>query len=250
MAVSTEAQSKPSPPAPSPALLRLEGVGRDFRMGETIVQALADVNLEIHEGEFIVILGPSGSGKSTLLNLIGGLDRPTNGCIWFRDEELTAASDRRLTDYRRQWVGFIFQFYNMIPTLTARENVQAAAELVSNPLEAEEVLRMVDLIDRQNHFPSQLSGGQQQRVAIARSLIKQPALILADEPTGALDLSMSRIVLSLLQRLNREMGVTLVLITHNAAIAQVGTRTIRVVSGRIAEDHPNKRVAEAATISW
>ncbi len=191
----------------SDALVRIEGAGRVFRMGEVEVPALVDADLSIEAGEFLVILGPSGSGKSTLLNLIGGTDRPTSGHVWCGDRDLSALDDSELTEYRRTVVGFIFQFYNLIPTLTAHENVQVATELVDDAIDPAEALTLVGLADRANHFPAQFSGGEQQRVAIARALAKRPSLLLADEPTGALDLPMARDVLSILQRLNRDQGL-------------------------------------------
>lgn len=235
---------------PTPALIRAERVSRVFRMGEVDVPALVDVDLTIEPGEFVVVLGPSGSGKSTLLNLIGGLDRPTGGRLWYGQRELTAADERELTDYRREKVGFIFQFYNLVPMLTADENVRVATELVDHPLDPIEALAMVDLVDRAEHFPAQLSGGEQQRVAIARALAKRPDVLLADEPTGALDLTASRKVLATLQRLNEKHHLTIVLITHNAAIARIARRSVRIVSGRIASSRTNESVVPASEVSW
>jgi putative ABC transport system ATP-binding protein len=209
-------------------LLRIDNVSRVFRMGEVQVHALSDISLTVQTGEFLVVLGPSGSGKSTLLNLIG----------------------EELTDYRRLKVGFIFQFYNLVPTLTAHENVQVATELVPDPLPPYEALRLVDLADRAEHFPSQLSGGEQQRVAIARALAKRPEIILADEPTGALDLSMARHVLAILQKLNTEQRLTIILITHNAGIAEIAGRHIRLASGRVTEIRRNERPIPAGEVTW
>lgn len=231
-------------------LLRLEKASRVFRMGEVKVPALADAELTIQTGEFLVILGPSGSGKSTLLNLIGGIDRPTAGRIWHRDTDLSNLDDDALTGYRREKVGFIFQFYNLVPTLTAYENVQVATELVSDPLDPGDALAMVDLADRADHFPAQLSGGEQQRVAIARALAKRPELLLADEPTGALDLTMARSVLGILQQLNRDKDLTVILITHNPAIANIAHRTVRLVSGRVAESTVNDHPIPAEEVRW
>ena len=236
--------------APACVLFRLQGVGRIFHMGEVDVPALTDVDLQIEPGELVVILGPSGSGKSTLLNLLGGMDRPTSGHVWYRDTDLAGLSDDALTEYRRRGVGFIFQFYNLVPTLTACENVQAAAELVSDPLESAAALDMVELDERADHFPAQLSGGEQQRVAIARALVKRPELLLADEPTGALDLTTARKVLSILQALNASQALTTVLITHNAAIAAIAHRTIRLVSGRVAETRVNEHPVPAEEVAW
>jgi len=235
---------------PSTSLLRIENVSRTFRMGEVEVHALHDINLTIESGEFLVILGPSGSGKSTLLNLIGGMDRPTTGHLWHYEDDLATMTDDELTDYRREKVGFIFQFYNLVPTLTAYENVQVATELVRDAIRPDEALAMVGLEDRAEHFPSQLSGGEQQRVAIARALAKRPEIILADEPTGALDLEMARSVLSILQRLNRDKGLTTILITHNAGIAEIAERDIRLVSGHIAESRVNTHVIPASEVTW
>lgn len=232
------------------SLLRLENVSRTFGMGEVEVHALSDVNLTVESGEFLVILGPSGSGKSTLLNLIGGMDRPTAGHVWHYEDDLARQTDEQLTDYRRRKVGFVFQFYNLVPTLTAYENVQVATELVDNPVPPAETLRLVGLADRTEHFPSQLSGGEQQRVAIARALAKRPEIILADEPTGALDLAMARHVLSILQDLNRRQRLTVILITHNAGIAGIADRDVRLASGKIAEMRVNDRPIAAGEVTW
>jgi len=232
------------------SLLRIENVSRIFGSGEVKVAALLDVNLDIEPGEFLVILGPSGSGKSTLLNLIGGMDRPNSGHVWYRQADLAVMDDEALTDYRRKVVGFIFQFYNLVPTLTAYENVQVATELAKDPLKPGEALRAVNLLERADHFPAQLSGGEQQRVAIARALAKKPELLLADEPTGALDLQTARTVLSTLQNLNRTEKLTVILITHNPAIASIAHRTIRLVSGKIAESRVNDRPIPAEEVAW
>jgi len=231
-------------------ILRVEGVSRIFRMGEVEVSALLDVDMTIEAGDFLAVLGPSGSGKSTLLNMIGGTDRPTAGSIWHEGYDLAIADDGELTEYRREKVGFIFQFYNLVPSLTAYENVQVATELVGDPLDPSQALGMVGLLDRADHFPAQLSGGEQQRVAIARALAKRPELLLADEPTGALDLKTSRHVLGILQRLNREQDLAIILITHNAAIPAIARRIIRIVSGRIAESRENEQVMPAEEVSW
>ncbi len=231
-------------------LVRVEGASRTFRMGEVEVPALVDVDLTIEAGEFVVILGPSGSGKSTLLNLIGGMDRSTSGHVWYGERDLNQADDKALTEFRREKVGFIFQFYNLVPTLTAYENVQVATELVGDALDPTDALALVGLDDRANHFPAQLSGGEQQRVAIARALAKRPELLLADEPTGALDLPMARGVLGILQRLNREQRLTVILITHNAAIAAIAERMVRLVSGRVAESRVNEKPIAAGEVAW
>jgi putative ABC transport system ATP-binding protein len=232
------------------SLLTLERASRTYRMGEVEVRALWEADLTIDEGELLVILGPSGSGKSTLLNLIGGMDRPTSGHVWYREQDLGAFTDEQLTGYRRRTVGFIFQFYNLVPTLTALENVQVATELVADALEPEAALELVGLAERADHFPAQLSGGEQQRVAIARALAKKPELLLADEPTGALDLSTARQVLGLLQGLNRDRGLTTVLITHNPAIAAIAQRMARLVSGGVAELTENPNPIPADQVEW
>ncbi|MCC9607175.1 ABC transporter ATP-binding protein [Blastopirellula sp. JC732] len=224
------------------SIIRLDHVGRVFTMGEVKVEVLRDFSLDIYEGEFIAVVGPSGSGKSTILNLIGGLDQPTSGHILFRGEDLTTATNRRLTSYRRDHVGFVFQFYNLAPNLTARENVLTATEIVRDPADVDEVLEMVGLTDRADHFPAQLSGGEQQRVAIARAVAKNPSLLLCDEPTGALDYATGIKALRLLVDVNRRLGTTIVLITHNSAIAETADRVVHLRSGQISEmvihEHP------------
>lgn len=221
-----------------------------YRMGEVDVPALRDASLEIYKGEFLVIVGPSGSGKSTLLNLIGGMDRPTSGRVRFDGTDLAAASDADLTLYRRNEVGFVFQFYNLVPTLTALENVQVAVEIASDPLDPMEALAMVGIADRADHFPSQLSGGQQQRVSIARAIVGNPRMLLCDEPTGALDLETSRQVLGLLTSLNRDLGKTIVLITHNGAIAGIGQRVATIRDGNIAAVRINEHPTPVERIQW
>lgn len=232
------------------AILRLEGAERSYRVGEVTVRALAGVDLVVRRGEFLVIVGPSGSGKSTLLNLVGGMDRASSGRVLHEGRDLSRASEAALTRYRRETVGFVFQFYNLIPALTALENVEVAAEIARDPLDPMEALRLVELEDRARHFPSQLSGGQQQRVAIARALVSRPVLLLCDEPTGALDLEMSRQVLGLLDRVRRESGVTVLLITHNGAIEAIADRVARISDGRIQSLVENPRPLTAAELSW
>jgi putative ABC transport system ATP-binding protein len=205
-----------------------------YRMGDVEVHALRDVTLTLPEGEFVVLLGPSGSGKSTLLNILGGLDVPTSGQVFYRDIDLTRADEAELTAYRRRHVGFVFQFYNLIPSLTALENVALVTEISSDPMPPEMALDMVTLGPRRDHFPAQLSGGEQQRVAIARAIAKRPAILLCDEPTGALDISTGIVVLEALARVNAELGTTTIVITHNAAIAAMADRVIRLADGRIA----------------
>jgi putative ABC transport system ATP-binding protein len=221
-----------------------------YRMGEVEVPALRGVDLDLYAGEFVVILGPSGSGKSTLLNILGGLDVPTTGEVHYLDHNLTAAGDTTLTRFRREHVGFVFQFYNLIPSLTALENVALVTEIAQHPLSPEEALRMVGLGDRLHHFPAQLSGGEQQRVAIARAVAKRPEVLLCDEPTGALDYATGKLVLEVLERVNRELGTITVIITHNAAIAGMAHRVICLGSGRIVEVVRNERRLSPAEIAW
>jgi putative ABC transport system ATP-binding protein len=221
-----------------------------YRMGEVDVPALRDASLTVYDGEFLVIIGPSGSGKSTLLNLIGGMDRPSSGSVKFMGSDLSTASDTDLTLYRRNEVGFVFQFYNLVPTLTALENVQVAVEIASEPLDPMEALSMVGIADRASHFPSQLSGGQQQRVSIARAIAGNPRMLLCDEPTGALDLETSRQVLGLLTSLNRDLGKTVVLITHNGAIAGLGQRVASIRDGSIASVKTNEHPTPVERIQW
>lgn len=239
----------PTEDAPPP-LLKLDDVGKTYHMGEVSVEVLKHVTLDIHDGEILAILGPSGSGKSTLINIIGGLDHATHGRIWYRGREMTAFSPRELTAYRRETIGFVFQFYNLVPNLTARENVTVSTEISRNPLDVDEALRMVSLADRSHHFPSQMSGGEQQRVAIARALAKNPELLLCDEPTGALDYETGKRVLRLLVDTRTTMGKTVVIITHNAAIAQVADRVIRLRSGEIVEYHENATPTPPEEITW
>jgi putative ABC transport system ATP-binding protein len=220
-------------------------------MGEVEVHALREVSLTLLEGEFVVLLGPSGSGKSTLLNIIGGLDVPTSGRVLYRDTDLTQADEGMLTAYRRRHVGFVFQFYNLIPSLTALENVALVTEISSAPMSPAEALRLVDLDQRRDHFPAQLSGGEQQRVAIARAIAKRPAVLLCDEPTGALDISTGVVVLEALARVNVDLGTTTVVITHNAAIAAMADRVIRLADGRVTviEERTGTRLAPRE-LSW
>ena len=231
-------------------LLRLENVSKTFQMGEVAVEALRNVSLEVFDGEFLVMVGPSGSGKTTILNIAGGLDNVTGGRVWFSDREITAFKPAELTRYRRDTVGFVFQFYNLVPNLTARENVMVSTELSRAPMDVTEALRLVGLEDRLDHFPSQLSGGEQQRVAIARALAKRPVLLLCDEPTGALDFTTGKHVLRMLVDLKQELGKTIVLITHNAAIAQVADRVVRLRSGQIVELHTNARPLPPEEVIW
>jgi putative ABC transport system ATP-binding protein len=231
-------------------VFRVRGVTKIYRMGEVEVHALRAVDLDLYRGEFVVILGPSGGGKSTLLNILGGLDVPTSGTVTFLDHDLTAADDRELTRFRREHVGFVFQFYNLIPSLTALENVQLVTEVAVRPMPAEEALRKVGMEDRLHHFPAQLSGGEQQRVAIARAIAKRPDVLLCDEPTGALDFATGRLVLEVLELINRELGTTTAVITHNAAVAAMADRVIRLGSGQIIDTLYNEKKARPADLLW
>ena len=232
------------------AVFRVSGLTRVYRTGAVEVQALRGVDLALVEGELVVLLGASGSGKSTLLNILGGLDRPTGGRVFFRETELTRASDRALTAFRRDHVGFVFQFYNLVPSLTARENVALVTEIARRPMRPEEALERVGLAARMNHFPAELSGGEQQRVAIARAVAKRPDVLLCDEPTGALDFETGRLVLDVIDKLNRELGTTTAVITHNAPIAQMADRVVRLADGRVVLDELNPRRAHVDELSW
>jgi putative ABC transport system ATP-binding protein len=231
-------------------VFQARGLTKVYHMGQVDVHALRGLDLELYEGEFVVLLGPSGSGKSTLLNILGGLDVPTSGTVCYRDHALTAADDAGLTRYRRQHVGFVFQFYNLIPSLTARENVALITEIAADPLPPEEALALVGLAERMDHFPSQLSGGEQQRVAIARAIAKRPAVLLCDEPTGALDVHTGVVVLEVIERINRELGTTTAVITHNAVIAAMADRVIALSDGRIAGVQPNAQKVAARELVW
>ena len=219
-------------------------------MGDVEVHALRRVNLTLDEGHFVVLLGPSGSGKSTLLNIVGGLDVPSSGQVFYREEELTTADEARLTEYRRRHVGFVFQFYNLIPSLTAAENVALVTEISENPMPPADALRLVRLDQRADHFPAQLSGGEQQRVAIARAIAKQPAVLLCDEPTGALDISTGIVVLEALAEVNARLGTTTVVITHNAAIARMADCVIRLADGQVTEVESRTTKVAPKDLSW
>jgi putative ABC transport system ATP-binding protein len=225
-------------------------VTKTYHMGEVDVHALRGIDLRLRESEFVVLLGPSGSGKSTLLNILGGLDTPSGGQVLYRGTDLTAADDASLTDYRRYHVGFVFQFYNLIPSLTARENVSLVTEIVREPMSPEQALALVDLTERSDHFPAQLSGGEQQRVAIARAIAKRPDVLLCDEPTGALDISTGVIVLEAIAKINRELGTSTVVITHNAAIASMADRVIRLADGQIASSETNDHKLGPRELVW
>lgn len=226
------------------------GITKVYRTGDVEVWALRGVDLELYAGELAVMLGPSGSGKSTLLNIMGGLDKPTDGKVYFRGEDLSRYSERKLTRYRRDHVGFVFQFYNLVPSLTAWENVALVTEIARNPMRPEEALAMVELEDRMGHFPAQLSGGEQQRVAIARAIVKQPEVLLCDEPTGALDSKTGIIVLEALSRVNTELGTTTAIITHNAGIQKMAHRVFTFIDGRISEELVNETRILPAEVSW
>jgi putative ABC transport system ATP-binding protein len=231
-------------------ILELRDVGKTYHMGDVDVPVLHDVNLRIDAGQITVIVGPSGSGKSTLLNLIGGIDRPTDGQVLFRGDDISRYSEKQLTEYRRLRIGFIFQFYNLVSTLTALENVMVSTEILKQSMDPLAALQLVELQHRTEHFPAQLSGGEQQRVAIARAVAKQPDLLLCDEPTGALDLATGRKVLRALVELNQRLQMTILIITHNVAIAGIAHRLIRLGSGRIAEDRWLERRIEPEEVTW
>jgi putative ABC transport system ATP-binding protein len=241
--------STPSSPART-SVLSCFGLRKIYRMGEVDVRALDGVDFELRRGEFLVLLGPSGSGKSTLLNILGGLDVPSEGRVFFGHDELTDAAEDELTAYRRHHVGFVFQFYNLIPSLTARENVALVTEIADDPLDADEALGLVGLGERLDHFPTQLSGGEQQRVAIARAIAKRPSVLLCDEPTGALDFRTGILVLEVLERVNRELGTATAVITHNAPIAAVAHRVVTLGDGRIQNARENATRVRAQDLSW
>jgi putative ABC transport system ATP-binding protein len=238
------------PDATTPAIFVAHGLTKVYRMGQVEVHALRGIELSLYRGELVVLLGPSGSGKSTLLNILGGLDVPSGGEVRYLDHRLTGASDSELTRFRREHVGFVFQFYNLIPSLTARENVAAVTEISRSPMRPEDALGLVGLGNRLDHFPAQLSGGEQQRVAIARAVAKNPAVLLCDEPTGALDSATGVVVLEVLEKVNRELGTLTVLITHNAGIADMADRVIRMSDGRIVEERTNPVKKAAHELSW
>ena len=231
-------------------VFKAKGLTKTYRMGEVEVQALRGIDLELFAGELVVLLGPSGSGKSTLLNILGGLDTPTSGEVWYLDHRITGATERELTLFRREHVGFVFQFYNLIPSLTAKENVAAVTEIAAAPMQPQDALALVGLGERIDHFPAQLSGGEQQRVAIARAIAKNPAVLLCDEPTGALDSQTGIVVLEALEKVNRELGTLTVLITHNVGIADMADRVIRLSNGQIASVEGNTTKKAARQLSW
>ncbi len=232
------------------SLFRAKNLVKSYRMGDVEVQALRGIDLELSPKEFVVLLGPSGSGKSTLLNILGGLDNPTTGQVTYKDHDLVSSTTSQLTKYRKEHVGFVFQFFNLIPNLTALENVQLSTELVSSSMSPHEALSLVGLSDRQNHFPSQLSGGEQQRVAIARAIAKRPEVLLCDEPTGALDIETGKLVLQAIHRVHQELGTLVVVITHNSAIAGIADRVIRLSDGKIVEDFQNTHKKSMDEVHW
>ena len=231
-------------------IFKAEGLTKIYRMGDVQVHALRGIDLVLRQSEFVVMLGPSGSGKSTLLNILGGLDVPTDGHVWYHGEDLTRADDRQLTQFRRQHVGFVFQFYNLIPSLTARENVAIVTDISPDPMPPEEALARVGLAERLDHFPAQLSGGDQQRVAIARAIAKRPVVLLCDEPTGALDSATGVRVLEALERVNTELGTTTVVITHNVDIARMAHRVLFMADGRIVRELVNTERLPAKELHW
>jgi putative ABC transport system ATP-binding protein len=236
--------------APAVPVFELSGVSKTYEMGEVKVHALRDVDFELRDGEFLVLLGPSGSGKSTLLNILGALDIPSSGRVHYRGGELTGAKRARLTEFRREHVGFVFQFYNLIPSLTALENVEMVTDIARAPMKATEALELVGLRERMHHFPSQLSGGEQQRVAIARAVAKRPQVLLCDEPTGALDVETGKLVLEALRAVNSDLGTATAVITHNAAIGAMADRVVYIAGGRIARIEENPSPLGPADISW
>jgi putative ABC transport system ATP-binding protein len=242
--------SGPTHPAHARPIFEARGLTKVYQMGEVQVQALRGVDLDLYAGELVVLLGPSGSGKSTLLNILGGLDTPTSGTVRYADHDLSLDDDTLMTQYRRSHVGFVFQFYNLIPSLTARENVALVTEIAENPMLPEEALALVGLADRLDHFPTQMSGGEQQRVAIARAVAKRPQVLLCDEPTGALDAQTGVLVLDVIARVNQELGTTTVVITHNAVIAAMADRVLYFGDGLVVRVEHNAHKKAAMELSW
>lgn len=231
-------------------MLKAEGLSKVYKMGEIEVNALVEATFEIGKGEFVAVLGPSGSGKSTLLNILGGMDQPTTGKFYLLEDEITSFDEKALTNYRRNQIGFVFQFYNLMSNLTALENVELSTEISMNPLNIESVMKGVGLEARMDHFPAQMSGGEQQRVSIARAIAKNPELLLCDEPTGALDAETGVAIMSLLRKINREMGKTVMVITHNSSIAEMADRVLIMGSGKIIKNYMNTNPKEAEEVSW
>ena len=236
--------------SPGNFIVRLEQVSKEFHVGQAVVSALKNVTLDISQGQFVVILGPSGSGKTTLLNIVGGIDTVTTGRVWVGGHEITGLDERSLTVHRRTQIGSVFQFFNLIPTLTARENVEMVAELVGKQDRVDSALQTVDLSERAGHFPSQLSGGEQQRVAIARALVKDPPLLLCDEPTGELDFQTGKLILGAMKRINESERKTIILVTHNSAVGQMADRLIRLRSGEVLEDRLVESPVSPDELEW
>lgn len=230
--------------------VKVADLKKTYTMGEVDVHAVDGVDFEIYDGEFVVILGPSGSGKSTLLNIVGGMDSPSEGNVWFYDEDLSVYNDKKLTQYRRSEVGFVFQFYNLMSNLTARENIELATEICEDALNIDDILEDVNLGDRKDHFPSQMSGGEQQRVAIARAVAKNPKVLLCDEPTGALDFKTGISILALLSKINKDYKKTVIVITHNASIANMADRVLRMRSGKVVDNFTNDQPMNPERIEW
>ena len=242
--------SEPKPISEKSAILAAHDVSKVYQMGDVEVHALRGVNVPLYEGELMVLLGPSGSGKSTLLNILGALDVPTSGQVLYLGRDIASAGDRELTEFRRDNVGFVFQFYNLVPSLTARENIALVTEISNTPLDPTEALEMVGLTERMDHFPAQLSGGEQQRVAIARAVAKQPKILLCDEPTGALDFKTGIRVLEVIDQVNRSLGTTTAVITHHAPIAAMADRVVSLADGRVASDVTNDRKVSPHELTW
>jgi putative ABC transport system ATP-binding protein len=240
----------PNESSTAEAVLRAERISKVYKMGEVDVHALSEVDFTLHAGELVVLLGASGSGKSTLLNILGGLDTPTSGRVLYEEGDLTHASEAQLTDYRRRHVGFVFQFYNLIPSLTAEENLELVTDIVDDPMSARDALELVGLTERRDHFPAQLSGGEQQRVAIARAVAKRPQILLCDEPTGALDFRTGVRVLDVIRRVNRELGTCTAVITHNAPVGEMADRVLTLSDGRIQSERRNLNPKQALELSW
>ena len=241
---------EPNPNSEQSAILAAHDVSKVYQMGDVEVHALRSVNVPLYEGELMVLLGPSGSGKSTLLNILGALDVPSSGRVLYRGQDIAGAGDRELTEFRRENVGFVFQFYNLVPSLTARENVALVTEISQTPLNPSEALELVGLTDRMHHFPAQLSGGEQQRVAIARAVAKQPKILLCDEPTGALDFKTGIRVLEVIDQVNRSLGTTTAVITHHAPIASMADRVVSLSDGRVASDRANDKKVSPTELTW
>ena len=242
--------SEPNPNSEQSAILAAQDVSKVYQMGDVEVHALRGVNVPLYEGEMMVLLGPSGSGKSTLFNILGALDVPSSGRVLYQGQDIAGAGDRELTEFRRENVGFVFQFYNLVPSLTARENVALVTEISQTPLNPSEALELVGLTDRMHHFPAQLSGGEQQRVAIARAVAKQPKILLCDEPTGALDFKTGIRVLEVIDEVNRSLGTTTAVITHHAPIASMADRVVALSDGRVASDRTNDAKVSPAELTW